>query len=630
MAPPSLPATRARAAARPSPGAGDTRLTVIERVFTAAKKNAPALVFIDELDSIASPRQSAESALLTKLRAVLRQQMDALSAQPADRPVIVVGATSASSSLCDSLLRPGRFERTITLNKPDEEGRRRILEATAQGMKVAPDVDLREVAKRTNGFVGSDLMALCREAGLECVREAVRMQRERDRGDDSAEEDEDACALPNAIDAALLTSLAVRQSHFLSAIALIAPASTRSFTSDIPPLTWASLGGNDAIRTSLTESLQLPLVHSALLKRFNLPSSSSTLLYGPPGCGKTMMAQVIANSYGVAFISVKGPELLSSYLGESERKLRDLFDKARAASPCVIFFDEIDAIATRRGQGNDPTIDRIINTLLLELDTHAPAAAPSPPLLFVIAATNRPELLDPAVLRPGRFDHLLYVPLPDEPSRLAIIQACIRDTPLDDDAAAAGYQAALAERMDGFSGADIAHTLNTARRLAVRDELESAGSTTAAAGKVTVAHVEQAMASARPSVSTDMLERYAYFHDVMQRTGEHRRGDDEDEGQPREEEEEDEKEGNDDQEDPGTGETNGNDEKAPSTQSGLEALRGRIRVAVAEQMAIGPHRAAGTQRRSHELHGRRSQAQGGRIRRETAAVGGRGRERGEG
>ena len=295
-----------------------------------------------------------------------------------------------------------------------------------------------------------------------------------------------------------------------------------------------------------------------------------------------MMAQVIANSYGVGFISVKGPQLLSSYLGESEKRVRDLFAKARAASPCVIFFDEIDAIATRRGQGNDPTIDRVINALLIEMD-HPPAApspsSPSPPLVFVIAATNRPELIDPAILRPGRFDNLLYVPLPDEGSRLEILKACWGETPLDvgvDEAFTTG----LAKRMEGFSGADIANVLNGARRLAVRGELEGTGKGEGTEGKVTVQHVEKAMAGARPSVSEDMLARYQYFDQVMQRRGESSREDNEG-GEGEMEEGEDGMEEKEEMTDDG-------DEKqqGPST-GGLEALRLRIREAVAAQMSAG-------------------------------------------
>ena len=266
-------------------GSHDEKLTVIDRVFMAAKKHAPSLIFLDNLEAIAAPRETSEAPNLTKLRAVLRQQMDALSSQPTQKPVIVVGATSASSTLCDSLLRPGRFERTITLNKPDEEGRRRILQELVKGMKTSGDIDLLAIAKATNGFVGSDLMALCREAGLECIRETMQTEREKDMEEGGEGEDE-VYSLPSVIDPAVVSSLSVHQSHFLSAVPLIAPASTRSFKEDIPPLTWSSLGGNGDIRMSLTESIQFPLIHSALFRRFNLPSSSSTLLYGPPGCGQ--------------------------------------------------------------------------------------------------------------------------------------------------------------------------------------------------------------------------------------------------------------------------------------------------------------------------------------------------------
>ena len=585
---------------------GDDRLTVIDRVFTAAKKHAPALIFIDELDSISPPRTSSDSLLLTKLRAALRRQMDGLASQPPLKPVIVVGAVSTTGGLCESMLRPGRFERSIVLNKPDEEGRRRMLQGMVRGMKVGADIDLAEVARRTAGFVGSDLTALCREAGLECIREALRAQRERE-----GQDGDDDYALPCVIDPALLASLSVQHAHFMSAIPLIAPASTRSFA-EVAPLTAASLGGNEAARLSLHESIQLPLIHAALFRRFNLPSASSTLLYGPPGCGKTMMARVIASTYGVSFLSIKGPELLSSYLGESEKKVRELFNKARAASPCVLFFDEVDAIATRRGVGNDPTIDRVINSLLIEMDQPPPppppssssssssSSSPSPPLVFVIAATNRPDLLDPALLRPGRFEQLLYVSLPDEASRVEIVKAVLGGTEVEgweeeggggrelgeggEGGVKEGGLEGLARRMEGFSGADIALVVNSAKRLAVREELEGTGLVAGGVGKVKAAHLEAALSSARPSVTEDMLERYEYFHTVLQRKGENRRSEADEEGEDEGEEggEEEESKGEE------VGEANEEeDEKKTPSEGGLEALRKRIRSAVAVQMSAG-------------------------------------------
>ena len=332
------------------------------------------------------------------------------------------------------------------------------------------------------------------------------------------------------------------------------------------------------------------------------------------------MARVIASTFSVAFVSVKGPELLSSYLGESERKVRELFAQARAASPCVIFFDEVDALAVRRGGGSDPTVDRVINQLLIEMDgVHSASAAssassslPPPPLVFVIAATNRPELLDPAFLRPGRFDHLLYVPLPSQADRIAILRACMHDTPVAAQLSDEQHLAELSLRMEGWSGADIAGVVNTARRLAVREELEGQGrggagqaeSGTALAGVVTAAHVEEALRSSRPSVSEEMLQRYAYFQQVMCRTGESRRGEqeeeqDDSEQQLEEDEESDEKEG----------------------QDSLQAMRSRVRAAAAREVQAGasPQQALNAVLRRFLNEGQAVQSKSGREKRRAEA-----------
>ena len=270
------------------------QLTVIDRVFKAARKHAPAIIFIDDIDAITPPRTAADSPLLTKLRASLRHNIDALTSNPPAQPVIVVGACTAATVLCPSLLRHGRFDRVIVLSKPDVAGRRRMLDELVRGMTVAADVELDEVAKRSEGFVGSDLMALCREAGMECVREAMRQQRQMDRKEMAEMEDEDvegdeAYSMPRSLAPSLLSSLAVKQSHFLSALTLIKPAAARSFAADIAPMSWSALGGHDSIKSTLTESISLPISHSSLFRHFNLSSSSSTLLYGPPGCGKVSL-----------------------------------------------------------------------------------------------------------------------------------------------------------------------------------------------------------------------------------------------------------------------------------------------------------------------------------------------------
>ena len=316
----------------------------------------------------------------------------------------------------------------------------------------------------------------------------------------------------------------------------------------------------------------------------------------------------MASTYGLSFVSVKGPELLNSYLGESEKAVRDLFDKARTASPCVLFLDELDSIAIRRGAGNDSTVDRVINQLLIEMDgahTHSQSTASAsasspPPLLFVLAATNRPELLDPAILRPGRFDQLLYVPLPSTAERVDIMRACMRDTPVGGDVMDEERLGGWSERMAGYSGADIANVFNGARRLAVREELSkraaAADGAAAVDGVVSVEHIEQSLAGARASVSESDLMRYDYFQRVMSRTGEHRRGQpDSDEEEEEEEEDEDMEDETDETEEAKAGEVQ--DEKEEKKSDGpsgtrpatgeLERIRRRVRAAVAKDVAAG-------------------------------------------
>ena len=594
------------------------QLTVIDRVFKAARKHAPAIIFIDDIDAVTPTRTAADSPLLIKLRASLRHNIDTLSSHPPAQPVIVVGACTSATSVCESLLRHGRFDRVIVLSKPDVAGRRRMLDELVKGMTVASDVDLDEVAKRSEGYVGSDLMALCREAGMECVREAMRQQKRMDREEmaemeDGADDAEEAYSMPRVLAPSLLSSLAVQHSHFLSALALMKPAAARSFAADIAPMSWSALGGHETIKSTLTESISLPISHSSLFRHFNLSSSSSTLLYGPSGCGKTALARCVASTYGLSFVSVNGPELLNSYLGESEKAVRELFSKARAASPCVLFLDELDAIAIRRGAGNDATVDRVINQLLIEMDgahTHSQSTAQSTssssasssspqPLLFLLAATNRPELLDPAILRPGRFDHLLYVPLPSTEERVDIMKACLRDTPTGSDVMEEERVRGWSERMAGYSGADIAGVFNGARRLAVRDELsrrsaanESDGSAAPLDGVVTVEHIEQSLAGSRASVNETDLMRYEYFQRVMSKTGEHRRGQadsDEEDDERMDDDEKEEKAGDKPADDDEKKEENKEDAAGDSqrTEGDLERMRRRVRAAVAKEMAAG-------------------------------------------
>ena len=418
----------------------------LRRIFEAAAKNSPSIVFLDEIDAIAPRREHVVGDVEKRVVAQLLALMDGLQRR---QNVVVIGATNIPNALDPALRRPGRFDREIAIPIPDRNGRQEILAIHSRGMPLAPDVDLHELAGVSHGFVGADLEALCREAAMTCLRRL----------------------LPNidfqqrSIPYDLLSTLEVHRGDFTDALRQVDPSAIREVFVEVPDVRWGDVGGLDDVKQRLVEAVEWPLKHADLFAQASVRAPKGILLQGPPGCGKTLLAKAIATESGVNFISVKGAALLSMYVGESERAVREVFQKARQAAPCILFFDEVDALVPRRGSGSDSGVtERVISQFLTEMDGIEELKE-----VLVLGATNRPDILDPAVLRPGRFDALVEIPLPTEADRARILAVHLRGKPL----AAPVDVAPLAARSAGMSGADLTLVCAQAARKAIRRAVEA-------------------------------------------------------------------------------------------------------------------------------------------------------------
>ena len=476
----------------------------LRQAFEEAQANAPSIIFMDELDSIAPKRDQAQGETEKRVVSQLLTLMDSLKP---NSNVIVIGATNRPNVIESALRRPGRFDRELEIVIPDEDGRHEIIKIKTKDMKMSSDVDLFQIARETHGFVGADIQALTLEAALQCIRSNIA----------NIDVDSDE-PIPDE----LLDKLVVTNEHFVHALSVCDPSTLRDNKVEVPDTKWADIGGLEETKRELQEMVRYPIEHRGLFERFGMQASRGVLFYGPPGCGKTLMAKAIANECGANFISVKGPELLNMYFGGSEANVRELFDKARAASPCILFFDEMDSIARARGSGgagSSDTSDRVINQILSEIDGMG-----SGKTLFIIGATNRPDILDPGIMRPGRLDQLIYIPLPDHASRVSIFKANLRKSPI----AAEIKLEQLADVTEGFSGADITEICQRAAKNAIRDSIAAgierqkrveAGELTQEecnalpdpVPEITKAHFEASMSKARRSVSPEVVKQYDDF-----------------------------------------------------------------------------------------------------------------------
>nr|AHL28477.1 chloroplast cell division cycle 48 protein [Chromera velia] len=472
--------------------------TNLRNAFNRAQDNCPAIIFIDEIDSIAPKRDKAGGEVEKRIVSQLLTLLDGL--KPSSN-VIVLGATNRPNVLEPALRRFGRFDREMEIPVPDEEGRFDILSIKTKNMQLDDEVDLRQLAKDAHGFVGADISQLCMEAALQCVRENM--------GDVDID-DED---IPQEV----LERFRVKPSHFAHALSVCNPSALRERHVEVPDTTWEDIGGLEDVKKELIETVQYPVEYADQFRKYGLAPSKGVLFYGPPGCGKTLLAKGVANECNANFISVKGPELLTMWFGESEANVRDLFDKARSAAPCIIFFDEMDSIAKQRGGGGGgggEASDRVINAILTEID----GVGDKKPI-FVIGATNRPDILDTAITRPGRLDQLLYIPLPDLKSRLNIFKACLRKSPLGPEV----NLDAMAERLVGYSGADITEVCQRAAKLAIREAIaaEVERGRPLREGEedpvpyIDVRHFEDALKTSRRSVSDATLRMYDEFNEKM-------------------------------------------------------------------------------------------------------------------
>lgn len=463
----------------------------LRKVFEDAEKFAPSVIFMDEIDAIAPNRDKTHGEVERRVVSQLLTLMDGLRPRA---QVVVIGATNRPNSLDPALRRFGRFDRELDISVPDEVGRLEILRIHTKDMPLADDVDLERIGKDTHGFVGADLAALCSEAALQLIREKMDVI-------DMEEE---------TIDVDVLDSLCVCNEHLKHAMEVTKPSALRERgLVEVPKVSWDDIGGLQNVKLELQETVQYPVEHPEMFEMFGMSPSRGVLFYGPPGCGKTMLAKAIAKECKANFISVKGPELLTMWYGESESNVRDLFDKARSAAPCILFFDELDSIAVKRGNSVGDvggTSDRVLNQLLTEMD-----GINAKKTVFVIGATNRPDIIDPAMLRPGRLDQLIYIPLPDEPSRLQIFKSCLRRSPVSRHV----HLPALARITAGFSGADITEICQRACKLAVRDVIQwslKVGKAEAMRGaEIGVWHLTEALKHARRSVSDLDVMKYDFF-----------------------------------------------------------------------------------------------------------------------
>ncbi|WP_054858036.1 CDC48 family AAA ATPase [Vulcanisaeta sp. JCM 16159] len=472
----------------------------LREIFEEAKKNAPAIIFIDEIDAIAPKREEVTGEVEKRVVAQLLTLMDGLQERG---QVIVIGATNRPEAVDPALRRPGRFDREIYISMPDKNARKEILQVHTRNVPLCTEDDVKEkiceandivnideIAEMTHGYTGADLAALVKEAAMIRLREAIDVTKEIDLDQPQIPPEQ-------------LTRIRIRMRDFLEAMKYIQPTVLREVIVEVPEIHWDDIGGYDHVKQELKEMVEWPLKYPRYFEELGVDPPKGILLFGPPGTGKTLLAKAVATESNANFIAVRGPEILSKWFGESERAIREIFKKARMAAPCVIFFDEIDAIAPARGLRVDSgATDRIVNQLLAEMDGIAPLKN-----VVVIAATNRADIIDPALLRPGRFDRIVYVPPPDEDARFEILKVHIRGLKLADDIKDGNYKYLkdLARRTEGYTGADLAALVREAAMLALRETIKS---NTSQVKPVGIEHFEEALKVVPPSLAKQDIARF--------------------------------------------------------------------------------------------------------------------------
>lgn len=461
----------------------------LRKVFKEAEDNAPSIVFIDEIDAIAPKREEVHGEVERRVVAQLLSLMDGLTARGR---VIVIGATNRPDALDPALRRPGRFDREIVIGVPNRDGRKEILQIHTRGMPITEKVknkservNLDRLADLTHGFVGADLESLCKEAAMNALRGII----------DEIDLEEES------VPPEILEKIKVTKTDFEAALKLAEPSALREVFVEVPDVRWEDVGGLKEIKEGLRESVEWPIKYPEAFTKMGIKPPRGVLIFGPPGCGKTLLAKAVANESEANFISIKGPEILSKWVGESEKAIREIFKKAKQAAPCIIFFDEIDSIASTRGMETGARVgERVLNQLLTELDGLEELHN-----VTVIAATNRPELLDPALVRPGRFDKVLLVQAPDVDARLEIFKVHMKNMPLDKNVSID----AILKDTKGYVGADIEAVCREAAMIAIREALRENGDFDKK--KILPEHFAAAIKKVRPSVTKEVKEAYENF-----------------------------------------------------------------------------------------------------------------------
>ncbi|MCD4771093.1 CDC48 family AAA ATPase [archaeon] len=448
----------------------------IRSIFEEAEKNAPAIIFIDEIDSLAPKREDVGGEVERRVVSQLLTMMDGLQARG---KVVVIGATNRPSAIDPALRRPGRFDREVEISVPDKVGRLQILKIHTRGMPLTRSVDLVELARKTHGFVGADINSLAKEAAMNVLRKNIHKF--------NLEED-------NEIPQEILNVLKVSGKDFDEALKMVRPSAMREVLVETPNIKWDDIGGIENVKRDLKEAVEWPLKYPDSFSAMGISPPKGVLLYGPPGTGKTLLAKAVANESEANFIQIKGPSLLSMWVGKSEEGVRKIFERARQVSPCIIFFDEIDSLAGRRGggmSGGTKVAENVLNQMLAEMDGIEDLTN-----VIVVGATNRPDILDPALMRPGRFDRIVYVSVPDEIGRHEILKIHTAKTPLDK----LVDIKKISEETIGYTGADLEALAREAAMLALREDIN--------AKKVMKKHFDEALGKIQPSVSENDQKRY--------------------------------------------------------------------------------------------------------------------------
>ena len=470
---------------------------IIRNLFKAVVMSAPSILFIDEIETILGKRESAGKEMERRIVAQIMSCIDDINMiqlTTLEAPVFIIGATSKPEFIDNSMRRSGRFDKEIHIGFPTLDMRKEMIMSITKGKRLSPSLDFNKLAQGTPGYLAADLQSLVRTAGHHAINRLISNNLNIDE-------------------------LTIEQCDFDYGISIIQPTSKREGFTTIPNVTWKNIGGLKDLREELYYDIVLPCLEPTTLQKVGINKAVGVLLYGPPGCGKTLLAKAVANEARANFISIKGPELLNKYVGESEKAIRSLFIRARNSSPCIIFFDELDALVPKRSQENNNAGERVVNQLLTEMD-----GLEERKQIFIIAATNRPDIIDPAMLRPGRLDKLLYVPLPSKEDRLSILQTITQELPIEKDKSINLEE--INEKTDGFSGADIAALvretqLNALKRMKKLIGIEGIEKEHGALFRIEKADFDQSLKTIFKSVSDQDRKRYENIKKIIQESRSH-------------------------------------------------------------------------------------------------------------